>query len=57
MLLGKFFLCQIRALLSSEEACRLASEIKAKDGNQGILADEEPVWMWAQKQAIDFISK
>ena len=56
MLLGKFFLCQIHASLSSEEACRLASEIKAKDGNQGLLADEEPVWMWAQKQAIDFMS-
>ena len=35
---------------------RLTSETKAKDGNQGLLVEEDPVCIWTQQQAINFIS-
>lgn len=52
-----FVLFHICDSLSTEAVSKLASEIKAKDGNQELLADEEPLCIWTQLQAINFISK
>lgn len=52
-----FVLFRVCDSLSIEAVSRLASEIKAKDGNQELLADEEPPCIWTQQQAINFISK
>lgn len=52
-----FLLHQISDSLPTKAACRLASEMKAKDGNQGLPAGEKPVRMCTQQQAIDFTSK
>lgn len=41
----------------TEAARRLVPEIKAKDGNQELLAGEGPNCIWTQQKAINFISK
>lgn len=43
MLSGTFPSTSISDSLSTKAACKLASEVKAEDGNQGLPADEEPV--------------
>lgn len=39
------------------DRCRLAFEIKDRDEKQKLLADEDPIYIWTQKQAINFLSK
>lgn len=41
----------------TEAARRLVPEIKAKVGNQELLAGEGPHCIWTQRKAINFISK